>query len=407
MRRMRRVWKFYYYAGLPPKHVAAMNITATIMRGGSQRVAVRVQPAPTRFERRCSCRRAGEGGDPNPSANGVFYTLGDHLGSTSLVADAAGVKVAETRYMPWGETRYTSGYQPSDYLYTGQRAEAGIGLYYYNARWYDPSLGRFAQADTVIPNILIPQAWDHYFYTSNNPLKYIDPSGHGGCELLPSSMRAICESENNNPIIKKGGSNATPTPTRSPINKVLSSTATPTQDRNLCDNSTISIITMICPVSPRFNVCSTPPPGGQCNWVEPPVLPEISGNDLAFLAYSLITDPYVVMKGGGFEASFLEAGEVDIPIFSSAWDALSQLAADQGKGYSLFQEAGRMALKAGEAGLTSIYASAAGGAGMLISGGNIAVGLLTYGAASLWVSHEWDTFNHNSLNFDATPAPEE
>ena len=51
-----------------------------------------------------------------------------------------------------GETRYTSGVTPTDYQYTGQRNEAGIGLYYYNARWVDVSLGRFVQADTIVPD---------------------------------------------------------------------------------------------------------------------------------------------------------------------------------------------------------------------------------------------------------------
>ena len=36
--------------------------------------------------------------------------------------------------------------------YTGQRQEDSLDLYFYNARWYDPELGRFAQADTVLPN---------------------------------------------------------------------------------------------------------------------------------------------------------------------------------------------------------------------------------------------------------------
>jgi hypothetical protein len=53
----------------------------------------------------------------------VRYLLTDHLGSTSIVADTNGVKVAETRYKPWGEVRYTSGTSPTDYTYTGQRRD--------------------------------------------------------------------------------------------------------------------------------------------------------------------------------------------------------------------------------------------------------------------------------------------
>ncbi len=65
----------------------------------------------------------------------------------------------------------------TDRRYTGQRME-GIGLYDYGARWYDASLGRFTSADTIVPNMGDPQAWDRYAYVDNNPVKFIDPTGH-------------------------------------------------------------------------------------------------------------------------------------------------------------------------------------------------------------------------------------
>lgn len=46
------------------------------------------------------------------------------------------------------------------------------------ARWYDPLIGRFTQADTIIPDPASPQAFNRYAYTLNNPLRYVDPSGH-------------------------------------------------------------------------------------------------------------------------------------------------------------------------------------------------------------------------------------
>ena len=53
-----------------------------------------------------------------------------------------------------------------------------FGLMFYNARWYDPTIGRFAQADTIIPQQQGVQAWDRYAYSNNNPARYTDPSGH-------------------------------------------------------------------------------------------------------------------------------------------------------------------------------------------------------------------------------------
>ena len=60
----------------------------------------------------------------------------------------------------------------------GQRHEAGLGLYDYHARYYDPLIGRFISADTLVPSPGDPQSLNRYAYVQNNPLKYTDPSGY-------------------------------------------------------------------------------------------------------------------------------------------------------------------------------------------------------------------------------------
>ena len=45
-------------------------------------------------------------------------------------------------------------------------------------RRYDPTLGRFLSADPVVPQPGNPQALNRFAYVLNNPLKYIDPTGH-------------------------------------------------------------------------------------------------------------------------------------------------------------------------------------------------------------------------------------
>ncbi|MFH0732297.1 MAG: RHS repeat-associated core domain-containing protein [Candidatus Omnitrophota bacterium] len=52
------------------------------------------------------------------------------------------------------------------------------GLYYYGARYYDPELGRFTQADTIVPEPGNPQSFNRYSYCDNNPINYTDPTGH-------------------------------------------------------------------------------------------------------------------------------------------------------------------------------------------------------------------------------------
>jgi RHS repeat-associated protein len=114
----------------------------------------------------------------NSSPPAVYYLLVDHLGSTSLTANSSGGRVAEVHYKPWGEDLWTYGTTPTTYRYTGQRVEAGIGLYFYNARWYDPQLGRFIQPDTFVPLPSNPQTFSRYSCALNNPLRYVDPTGH-------------------------------------------------------------------------------------------------------------------------------------------------------------------------------------------------------------------------------------
>jgi RHS repeat-associated protein len=95
------------------------------------------------------------------------------------VTDATGNNTIETRYKAWGEVRFASGDVPTKYQYTGQYSYVSdFGLHFYNARWYDSALGRFAQADTIVPVPTNSQAWDRYAYAFNSPVRYTDPTGH-------------------------------------------------------------------------------------------------------------------------------------------------------------------------------------------------------------------------------------
>ncbi len=105
----------------------------------------------------------------------LTYLHGDQLGSSSLATGSDGSVLSRMRYRPFGESR--GGTLPTDYGFTGQR-DAGMGLYDYNSRFYDPELGRFIQADTIVPQPAEGQSWNRYSYVNNNPPNYVDPSGH-------------------------------------------------------------------------------------------------------------------------------------------------------------------------------------------------------------------------------------
>jgi len=108
------------------------------------------------------------------TAGGVTYIHRDHLGSA---VTTTGVLTQGQRYDAWGETRGTSTVD-TPYRYTGQREEDDLLLYFYNARWYDAALGRFIQADSIVPEPRNPQALNRYSYVLNNPASASDPSGH-------------------------------------------------------------------------------------------------------------------------------------------------------------------------------------------------------------------------------------
>jgi len=137
----------------------------------------------------------------------VTFTFGDHLGSSSTIWQAGelgdtdpGVRSFQ-RYYPYGEPR--DDYKPSlptDHTFTGQISDGllgdgGTGLMYYQARYYDPQVGRFAAADTIVPNPANPQDLNRYAYVGNNPVNGTDPSGHDAvpyAEELVKAAAVIC-----------------------------------------------------------------------------------------------------------------------------------------------------------------------------------------------------------------------
>ena len=108
----------------------------------------------------------------------LSYYHKDHLTGTNVMTDSSGNEDGTVEYYPYGVTRSSSGTIDTQKRFTGQHQSSATGLYYYNARWYDPDIGRFISADIIVPNPRNPQDLNRYGYARNNPLKYIDPSGH-------------------------------------------------------------------------------------------------------------------------------------------------------------------------------------------------------------------------------------
>jgi RHS repeat-associated protein len=159
--------------------------------------------------------------------NNVNFLLTDHLGSVTTTLFADGTVRANLRYDPWGKQRWASQTTPTRYRFTAQRFDDKLGLYDYNARYYDANIGRFISADVIVPGTsrltpltvgfhetmflekanrenlqlaqlgpafkwsgrqkqelgtthgsAIPQTLNRYAYALNNPVVRFDPTGH-------------------------------------------------------------------------------------------------------------------------------------------------------------------------------------------------------------------------------------
>ena len=75
-----------------------------------------------------------------------------------------------------------------DRQYTGQQKDS-TGLYYYNARYYDPQLGTFISPDTLVPEPGVLFDYNRYMYVRGNPVNFSDPSGH--CSTLADGSRDL------------------------------------------------------------------------------------------------------------------------------------------------------------------------------------------------------------------------
>jgi RHS repeat-associated protein len=95
------------------------------------------------------------------------------------VTDETGEVVGSARYDAFG--RLLENSIPPTLtlrLYTGSIYDPDTGLYKIGARWYDPVIGLWLTPDAVVPNVNNPIAWNGYAFNYNNPVNFVDPSGH-------------------------------------------------------------------------------------------------------------------------------------------------------------------------------------------------------------------------------------
>jgi RHS repeat-associated protein len=111
------------------------------------------------------------------SGNEYYYLYNGH-GDVTQIVDIAGNVVNSYEYDAWGNvTSQVEGISNS-FKYAGEILDSETGLYYLRARYYDAVAGRFLGEDSFEGKVTDPLSLNVYTYVLNNPLRYIDPTGH-------------------------------------------------------------------------------------------------------------------------------------------------------------------------------------------------------------------------------------
>ena len=123
--------------------------------------------------------------------NGTMYTYIHNLqGDIVGMLDRSGALVVEYKYDAWGKLLSTTGTlkatlgKLNPFRYRGYVYDTETGLYYLRSRYYNPSWGRFVNADSI----LIPIDWrtrlNMFSYVNNNPVLNCDYNGTWSTDAL-------------------------------------------------------------------------------------------------------------------------------------------------------------------------------------------------------------------------------
>jgi RHS repeat-associated protein len=158
-------------------------------------------------------------------SNATSYYQADGLGSVTSLTNGSGTTAETYTYDSFGKQTASSGSLVNPFQYTGRESDAETGQYYYRARYYDQTMGRFVNED--------PAGFDagenFYAYVKNEPIDFFDPyglkcstrivlvtsyadrgltSGQGG-KPIEAGLGVVAEANRQNPLIYPYGCSVT------------------------------------------------------------------------------------------------------------------------------------------------------------------------------------------------------
>ncbi|MEK4456186.1 RHS repeat-associated core domain-containing protein [Paenibacillus sp. FSL R10-2748] len=106
------------------------------------------------------------------------YPVYNGHGDIIEIRDSSGALLNQYQYDIWGNEEVKEEKVHNPFRYSGELWDDTTELQYLRARWYDPDSGRFINEDAYQGEQNNPSSLNLYTYVQNNPLIYIDPSGH-------------------------------------------------------------------------------------------------------------------------------------------------------------------------------------------------------------------------------------
>ncbi|MCT4565098.1 MAG: hypothetical protein N4A68_12410 [Maledivibacter sp.] len=107
-----------------------------------------------------------------------YYYLYNGHGDVVKIVDGSGNIVNRYKYDEWGNILEETEQIENPIKYAGEYFDEESSMYYLRARYYDPVIGRFVSKDSYEGTLTNPLSMNQYMYCYNNPLMYVDPSGH-------------------------------------------------------------------------------------------------------------------------------------------------------------------------------------------------------------------------------------